>query len=148
MSGTLRPFALMESKMGTTFDSKIVALPEIEKWKNQLIFAKLSNIFHFSTNKKIKYTFSTRSDQLFHKNCVRFISETSKSTNEGVLVFVPSYSVLEIFRKTIYSNQVLKDNFERSKTIFFEKKGESSQFLMSKFKVKRPKVSKRFIQYC
>lgn len=136
MSGTLRPFSLIEAKLGIEFDCKIAAEPNLQKWRKQLIVTKLPSIFDYSAQSKVRYTFEFRNNALFHRNCIRFISDLSKTTREGVLVFVPSYSVLKIFQKTILSNPKLKENLQRVKRIFFEKKGEATGPFMSAFKVK------------
>lgn len=135
MSGTLRPFDLLEAKLGSRFDSKIVVSPDMAKWGKQLKFARCSNVFHLNPEKKIKFTFSTRSNILLFRNVLSFITEVAKTTKEGVLVFVPSYSVLEIYRKTIQSNHQIKSNLSQTKTIFFEEKGDSSQRLFDQYKV-------------
>ena len=126
---------LLESKLGTNFDSKIVVSPNVEKWKKKLFFTKLSNIFDLSPHEKIKFTYQTRSDVALHRNCVKFITNLCKTTSEGVLVFLPSYSVLEIFKRTISSNQMLKSSLAETKKVFYEEKGAVAKKMFKQYQV-------------
>ena len=44
MSGTLRPFDLIESKLGKKFDSKVFVTPDLNIWKQKLLFLSLIHI--------------------------------------------------------------------------------------------------------
>jgi hypothetical protein len=136
MSGTLRPFDLVESKFKTKFDSKIFVTPDLVKWRKKLLFCKLSTVFGNSNTDKIKFTYQTRNDNVLKKNVISFITSVSQTTKEGVLVFFPSYTVLEIYANMLRQNQVLRNNLKRTKQFFFEKKGESVDNLMRQFKVR------------
>lgn len=135
-SGTLKPFDLFESRLDTQFDMKLSVSPDLEVWKEKLFVFKQSNIFEFSSMKKIRFTYSTRGDKRLREGCLKYIGSLGKLTTEGVLVFLPSYNVLEMYSNDLGRSGMLRDFVNASKKIFFEKKGENYEHVFSRFSVR------------
>ena len=134
-SGTLRPFDLFESRLDTKFDLKLDVHPDLEAWRKKLMVCKQSSLFTFSDKKRIRFTYATREDSRLRESCLRYIASLAKITNEGVLIFLPSYSVLEKYSNNLGRSGTLRDFVEASGKVFFEKKGENYEHVFSQFSV-------------
>lgn len=135
MSGTLRPFEMLEDQLGVKFDHKLVVTPNLDEWKQKLFICKQQKLFKFSNINPIKFTYQTRQNQVLQKDCLNYISSVSKTTSEGALVFVSSYSVLDDFKRVIDSNYSIKSSIEKHKKIYFENKIDNNMNLFARYKV-------------
>jgi DNA repair helicase Rad3 len=135
MSGTLRPFEMLEDQLGVTFDHKLIVTPNLDEWKQKLFICKQQKLFQFSSMNQIKFTYQTRQNQVLQKDCLNYISSVSKTTSEGALVFVSSYSVLDDFKRVIDSNFGIRSSIEKHKKIYFENKIDNNMSLFARYKV-------------
>jgi Rad3-related DNA helicase len=134
-SGTLRPFAFLEEQLDFQFDHKIVAKLEIDKWKRQLMVFKLDHLFRYEKG-QLKFTFNRINQIELLGKCLKFIEHASRVTREGVLVFLPSYRVLENYKEVLQGKKGkdLMGVLVKNKDVFFEDKVDST-FLFQDFRV-------------
>ena len=129
MSGTLRPFQLLEAQLDCKFEAEVVACPDIDKWKKQLMLVKMENLFSFAKG-SLQFKYKTRNDQDLLRSCLRFVDSISRTTTEGVLVFLPSYNVLHNYRSQLFSCGHTVNLFKRNKSVFFEDKENNSELFI------------------
>ena len=124
VSGTLRPFDLLEKQLKMNFEVKFSKMPNIEEWKKKLMTIKLPSFFHFNDNKKLSLNYTNRNELSNIKAFIEFLSEINKVTPGGILVFLPCYSLLNEYRDTINKYPTLHSKLKKDKFIFFESKNK------------------------
>lgn len=131
-SGTLKPFKIIEGQLDTDFEKKLSTTLEIEKWRKQLMAFKMRNLLDLHY-KDLKFTYEVRDDPKLLGKCLRFLGQICTSTKEGVLIFLPSYKMLDNYKaklETLGSDETIKE-----KDIYFEDK-ENSNYIFKEFSVR------------
>ncbi len=103
-SGTLSPFEILEKQLSYEFNLKFSIEPDIDKWKKKLMVLKVQNLFEFNEFKKIRLNYKMRNNKDILKSFLTFLAHIAKFVPSGILIFLPSYSLLEDYKSIILSN--------------------------------------------
>ena len=121
-SGTLKPFELLEKQLATDFPVKISKIPDMSVWKQKLATMKLESYYNFNNNAQITLNYKNRSDNDNIKGFLSLMTEVSKTVPAGILVFLPTYSLLYEYKAALEQNPLIANKLGQSKVVYFENK--------------------------
>eukprot|EP00347_Sterkiella_histriomuscorum_P016981 403351116 len=109
-SGTLAPLHTYESELETTFPIKLENDHVIDKDSQVMV----SILTHDIDNKQIQFSFEKREDLNFYLVFARTLARIFAKVHQGgILVFLPSYTVLKKLHKVWRDNKLYKDLFKQ-----------------------------------
>lgn len=121
-SGTLKPFDLLEKQLNTSFPIKINKIPDMDIWKRKLATIKLEHYFHHNDNKPILLNYKNRAENENIKGFLKLLAEISQTVPAGILVFLPTYSLLYEYKTALEQNPLISSQLNKSKVTYFENK--------------------------
>lgn len=134
ISGTLSPFENIENQLKTRFDGKISVSPDSSRWKLKLSTTIMSSFFEFNNFKSISLNFKNRAEIETLVSFFAMFRELLSIVPEGLLVFLPSYQVLDEYKTFLNRDQVNFHKMESMKNIYFESKFRDSSEIFLKYK--------------
>ena len=133
-SGTLTPFENIEKQLNRVFSLKHSAKVETGSWQKKLGVVTLDSLFRFNNSEKIVLNFKNRGEEVLLRSFFSFLEELVKVIPQGILIFLPSYALLEQYRDFLNRDPIIASKIGREKKFFFESNSRHFRPLFESYK--------------